>query len=242
MTMRFDTETGVLRLDQDSFDSLVTWYADGMPEGPELAALREAGASTAGHPHPDVANGLEAVTGYRSQLRLDCADHTGEELSGDGWASASDAALLLDSAPGLRDFLALRPELVPVMVARVVHLGPRPRHDSAPVLLPRDVFEGLLGATARDRASAAERYGGEPSGLIGTLVDGPWLRWSVTSRWYTPEGDPASKVVDVIDTVEGLWWVDMDGMDVSTRPTNATAIWRRLSSLLPAETEEPETV
>ncbi|ADD41130.1 hypothetical protein [Stackebrandtia nassauensis] len=240
MTMRFDTETGVLRLDQASFDSLVTWYGDGMPDGPDLAELHEAGASTAGHPHPDVANGLEAVTGYRSRLRLDCVDHTGEELTGDGWAGLADAALLLDSEEGLRDFLALRPELIPVMVARIVHLGPRPRVDAEAVRLPRDVFEGLLGATEPERAAAAERCGGEPTNVIGALVDGPWLYWTVTSSWYTPEGEPASRAVRVVDTVAGLWSIHMDGMSVSMTPTNATAIWRGLSGLIPAETEEPE--
>jgi hypothetical protein len=134
----FDERTGRLRVDQATFDSLVAWAARGAdaPPGPDLAALRDAGAVGPGTAHPALAPGLLAVTEPVCRLSIRLTDERGRTSAGDGWIRSDAASLLLDLPGGMRDFLTVHPSFLPAAIARVVRLGPRPRVRSGPVRVP----------------------------------------------------------------------------------------------------------
>jgi hypothetical protein len=154
----FDERTGRLRLDQPTFDHLVAWaeHVEDEP-GPDLDALREAGAVRPGAAHPALARGLLTVTEPVCRLRLQLSDERGRVRAGDGWIRADAASLLLDLPGGMRDFVTVHPAFVPEAVARLVRLGPRPRARSGPTRVP-----------------------------IERLTPGPWRVWRAEMSWTGP--------------------------------------------------------
>lgn len=240
MTVDFDPANGRLRLDQQSFDRLLEWANGNTTEGPALERLRQSGVVAEGRTHPVLVPVMDTIVEYLCQLRIDLVDHTGMEKSGDGWVGRDGAVLLLDVPGGLRELIAVPAELLPAAIARVVRLGPHPVPAGEPLRLARDGFEGLLTAEPRDRRAAAERLaldGEAAAGLVERLVSGPWRRWTASMAWFTPAGEPASRTLQVIDTDACLCLCEVAGVSAQLLPTNATAVWRRLTLLLPDEVD-----
>lgn len=242
MTVSFDAGTGRLRIDQPAFDRLVEWANGNTTEGPRLDELRRAGVVFQEATHPVLDPVLRTVTDYLCELRVDMIDHNGEERSGDGWIGRDGAVLLLDLPGGQRDLHSLAAELLPAAIARLTRLGPHPVTPGDPLPMTRDVFESLLAATEADRRAAADRLilTGEEAGaaaLVERLVAGPWRRWTAAMAWYTPDGEPATSTLQVLDTDACLCLCEVSGIDAVLWPTNATEVWRRLTLLLPDEVE-----
>ncbi len=245
MTIAFDTRTGRLRLDQETFDCLVAWASGAAEPGPRLTELRDAGAIRNGAPHPAVWPGLQAVTEPVCRLHLASIDDDGQSRSGDGWIASNAAALLLDAPDDMRELVTVHPTFLPMAIARVVRLGPHPRPGSDPLHLPRVVYDGLFAPDQGVRRRAAEQLsagdaGDPPLGdVVEQLVTGPWRLWAVTLTWTTPQGEPAAQAIQVVATDAGLCLVDTGGQDSTMWPTTATRVWRRLTLLLPDEVRAP---
>ncbi|MGH8793273.1 MAG: hypothetical protein ACRDXX_11585 [Stackebrandtia sp.] len=242
MTVDFDADTGRLRLDQLDFDCLVDWANGAENPGPELADLREAGVVTDEVPHPSVVPGLQAVSEPVCQMRIAQMDDRGKHRSGDGWLNRDAAALLLDSADGLRELVTVLPTLLPAVVARIVQLGPRPRPGVEPLGIPTAMFDGMLSSDPEERRAASASmaaHAPEPPmpDVVESFVTGPWRCWSVSMAWLTPEGEQASSNMQVVDTLSGLCMLDIEEQNTSLWPTTATEVWRRLSKLLPDDVE-----
>jgi hypothetical protein len=242
MTIAFDTRTGRLRLDQETFDCLVAWVEGAGAPGPRLAELRDAGAIERGLPHPAVRAGLEAVTEPVCRLQMASLDDSGERKAGDGWVSSDAAALLLDVPGGMRELVTVHPTLLPMAIARVVRLGPHKDPGREPLHLPRELYDGLLGADPAERRRAADGLfasASDPplSAVVECLVTGPWRLWAATLTWTTPQGDPGVHTLQVVDTSAGLCLVDTGWRDSTIWPTSATGIWRQLTLLLPDEVQ-----
>lgn len=242
MTVAFDAANGRLRIDQPAFDRLIEWANGNTDPGPRLDELRRAGVVFQDKTHPVLAPALTAVTDYLCELRLDLVDHTGTEKSGDGWIGGAGAVLLLDLPDGMRELIALPADLLPAVIAKVVSLGPHPVPASEPLSLTRDVFEGLLAGTEAERRSASARLAlpheeGAAAALVERLVNGPWRRWTASMAWYTPDGEPATSTLQVLDTETSLCLCEVAGVNAVLWPSNATAVWRRLTLLLPDEVE-----
>jgi len=219
MTVEFDTATGHLRLSRESFDPLVTRVGDD--------ALRRAGALIADEPHPSIAASLQAVVDARCRLFLELVDDQGRK-HGDGWVADHGAALLFDTADGLCEFVGLPAVLVPAAVARLVGLEPRPQADDAPHHLSSEQYEELIpGHPARIDENSTR--------LAAALASGRWRRWTATATWSDRNGDPASTGLHVLDTEAGWYLCTASETEAVITPTNATAIWRRLTLLLPDE-------
>ena len=245
MTVAFDSHTGRLRLDQETFDCLVAWARGTAEPGPELSELRDAGAIQDGVPHPKVWPGLQAVTEPLCRLQAGSIEHSGRRRIGDGWVSSAAAAVLLDAPDGMRELVTVHPSFLPMTIARVVRLGPRPRAGADPLHLPSALYDSLFDSDEAVRRQAAERLSKGDSvelpmhDVVDRLVTGPWRMWAVTLTWTTPDGQPAARGMQVADTGAGLCLVDTGGQDSTLWPTTATGVWRRLTLLLPDAVRTP---
>jgi hypothetical protein len=125
--VRFDPETATLRLDRESFATLVAHATQPTGDAAHLIELREAGALRDGQYHPALEAGLDAVLNPVCRLEVRVADANGREDHGDGWVAGHAAGFLLPGQEGGCDFVVDHPGFVPERVARIVRLGPRPR-------------------------------------------------------------------------------------------------------------------
>jgi hypothetical protein len=255
----FDPGTGRLQLPQAAFDVLVAWARGHEDPGPELLALRDAGAVPAagGGAHPALAPGLRAVAQPVCRLRVTVTDPPGGLKAGDGWIDPHTAALLLDlpqptksaphhptpdgdfaGTPGpseLRDFLALPPDFLPAAIARLVRLGPRPRARPEPVPLRAEPVDGLDAADPAVRTRAVAALG---EALEQQRLGGPWRAWRAGTTWSGRDGAGLGRrAVQVVDAEPGLFLAESDGEYATLWPTTPTAVWRLLVRLLPDTAE-----
>ena len=138
-------------LDQETFDHLVAWARGSEEPGPELSELRDAGAIQDGVPHPKVWSGLQAVTEPVCRLQMGSIEHSGRRRIGDGWVSSEAAALLPAAPDGRRELVTVHPSFIPMTIARVVRLGPRPRSGTEPLHLPSTLYDGLFDSDETER-------------------------------------------------------------------------------------------
>ena len=242
MSFVFNADSGRVRLDQPTFDRLVSWVNGDDTADPQLTALVDSGAITRNEPHRALVPGLRAVTGSLCRLRIGLIDDRGTRKAGDGWVGRGEAALLLDLPDGDRELIALHPTLLPAVIARVTRLGPRPTSGSEPLHLTGELLADLLSGNASDRKAAAETLAVHDSdrplpGLVAGLVSGPWRRWTVTVEWRTPQGEPASHTLQVLDADTCLCLCEASSTNATLWPTTASGVWRRLTLLLPDEVE-----
>lgn len=211
MTVEFAPETGHLRLSRTDFDRLVTLTGND--------ALHRAGVLTAGTPHPAIAADLRAVADAHRHLTLELVDEQGRK-HGDGWIADHDAVLLFDTTDGLCEFVGLPVALIPAAVARLVGLQPRRQADDAPHHLSREQYEALL-------PGRPVRIDENRGGLAAALSSGRWRHWSVTRSTRTGE----TTDLQVLDTEAGWYLCTTSDTEAVITPTDATAIWRRLTQL-----------
>jgi hypothetical protein len=96
-------------------------------------------------------------------------------------------------------------------VARLVELGPRPRPAREPLrAAPPDLAKALAGGAALPGLPPVDRH------------------WELE---LASESDEPLGSIEVLDTAEGLWLVEAEGAEVVLRPSDPTAVWRRLAAL-----------
>lgn len=248
MRLMFDTATGRLRLDPEMFRHLAGWAAGTQPPGSVLGEFREAGVIQGGAPHPALAAGLHAVRAPRCRLRADLRAAQGRTETGECWVSDEPvAALLLDLPDGLVEFVTLDPAFLPLALARVVELGPRPRLAAQPLQAPSGLLDRLTAAEPDVRAGAVSELAAmAPDAAtreaVAALSSGLRRDWVIRSAWQAPAGSElAGRMVRVLDSSAGLWLIQPQavlGMGAELLwPTTPTMVWRYLTRLLPDDHE-----
>jgi hypothetical protein len=129
-----------------------------------------------------------------------------------GWTGGAGAFLMVPRDRPLLELIPLQLAFLPDAIARLVELGPRPR-------------------------PARETLRPPPADLALAVARGAPLPGlpSVERHWelrLTGEGDEPLGSIEVLDTADGLWVVQPQGAEVTIRPSEATAVWRRLTALV----------
>lgn len=236
----FEPEIGRLRLDRETFGTLADWAAGVHTVGPALGELRAAGVINDGQAHATVAPGLAAVGSPVCRLRIDMLDCDGAAETAEAWVSGEPAAGMLLPLPNeLTEFITLTPVFLPVLLARFVELGPRPRLLAQPVRATENQIARL---TTGDRdAAVAELVDGVPDELTRNVVTdlASELRryWAIRASWESSRGELTGRMVRVLDTAAGLWLLQSQEdpqREVETIwPTTPTTVWRYITRLLP---------
>ncbi len=174
----------------------------------ELAELRA--ALRAGSLDDERAAALAPLEDPDWALRIELGDGTGEAWLGDG------RLVLRTAAADGGDRLALLPaDLLAGTLAELVDLGPRPHAEGA---APLRVSAGELA-----RALAA------PAAATGPLA--PVVR-TLRRRWRVETRRPGEqRVLEAIDTAEGIWLLVPDGGEVELLPVTPTRVFRLLVAL-----------
>lgn len=242
--VEFVPERGRLRLPLEAFDALVA--GPGADPGAD-AALEAAGVTTGGAHHPVVEMLVAPALAPTCVVEVSVAGargSTGHRV----FVSPGGATALLHVSDGLVQVVAARADGVPALVARTVHLGPRPRlggGDAAPA--PQDV-SGLTLAEPSTVAAAADRLAAStpwPT-FADALRAGTWRLWTARATWPGPDGETGGRALTVLDTPAGMAQVcglDESGSegapDVRLTPATPSSVWLGLVRLLPGDDELP---
>jgi hypothetical protein len=201
----FDPERGRLLIGEDAMRVLVAHAADPIAVAAgdavsELAALQAAGVISGGRAHPALAGAVAAIV--RPELCTLELSHSGKAMQ--GWVSYDAAALLLPEASGddgRRALLAVHPTVLPVALAELVELGPRPVADGA-----------------------------APVVYLPDAIDDVHRRWRLEAAWRLEDGAAGGDGLEVLDTASGLWMLttgDEGGPPIAW-PVTPTLIWRHI--------------
>jgi hypothetical protein len=176
-----------------------------------LAAVRERADG-------DLRQALAALDAPVTTLDLQRGDREGRGWVDDRWAAIE--------VPGR--FVAVPTDFLPVALARLFALGPRPRMERAERLRRR---AGELAAMLARGEAAGD------SEAARTLAQTLREHWRVEARWAPAPGSPGVRMVEAIDTAAGVWLVIPDDPEVELWPVTPTVLWRRLTALLPRSEE-----
>ncbi len=120
------------------------------------------------------------------------------------WLTSVRAALLLPLDDTLRRRLTDLPVwALPDAVSRLVDLGPRPRPAEA-----------------------------EPVSLSKLLADGACRHWTLERTDLQADDGTLGGSIEVVDTEAGLWVVEQGDDGLVASPSNPTAVWRAMISLV----------
>ena len=180
---------------------------------PDAAELHAAGLLRDGRPDPARAAELAPLAAPEWQLLLEAGDAGGE-----GWTAAGRLVLHTPGDDGVDRVALLPADLLPGTLATLVDLGPRPHAEGAAPLRVR----------AGDLALALARSEPEVTGPLAAIVVALRVRWRVEAR---RPGD--RRVVEALDTAEGLWLIVPDGPEVDLLPVTPTRVFRLLVALAP---------
>jgi hypothetical protein len=163
---------------------------------------------------------LAAVRAPICEIALALDDRTGSAWVGPAWCLLS---VPLDD--GRRRVHAGPTDWLPILLARLNGLQPRPRQKAEHGLRldAAGLAQALAGGVADPRVDE----------LLRTRVG----HWRATARWSAPAGAPSTRTIEVIDCLTGLWRVSATGDQVELEPTTPTAVWRELVGLLPSDQE-----
>lgn len=243
----FEPDTGRLRLDRETFGTLADWAAGVHTAGSAMAELRAAGVLADGQLHTTLAPGLGAVGDPVCRLRIDMRDRDGAAETAEAWVSGDAAAgMLLPLSDGMTEFITLAPVFLPVILARFVELGPRPRLLAQPVSASEDLTARLTsGGPDGRQAAAAELARSAPDeptrDALTTLTSELRCDWAIRAAWESPRGGLAGRMLRVLDATTGLWLLqpqeDPTAEVETIWPTTPTTVWRYLTRLLPDDDE-----
>jgi len=127
-----------------------------------------------------------------------------------------------DDVPGLMTGVV---PAVPLQIAKLVALGPRPSCAEPEVVVVGDL-------SGVDDALAA---GDLPAAVAGVIAAPDAMQWLARARWLAPDG-PVEREVVVFDGGAAGLLLCMplpDGDDVALLPCSSTDVWRALCALLP---------
>ena len=200
-----DADIGVLRLGDDTFDVLQR-LADGGAELLDEPALREQVALLRSAFVLDTEGRFHPslVSAIAAIRQADNAlTLTERDQVTRVWLTPVRAALLLPLDDTLRRRLTDLPVwALPDAVSRLVDLGPRPRPAEA-----------------------------EPVSLSELLAGGIRRRWTLERTDLQADDGTLGGSIEVVDTEAGLWVVEQ-GDDGLASPSNPTAVWRAMISLV----------
>ena len=139
--------------------------------------------------------------------------------TGYGWAGARLAALVVPA--GERWTLHVVPvEFVPDVLARLNGLGPRSeRRLASPVRFDPELLARAVATGEHEVARGLREH------------------WRVDALWPAGPERVSRRVVEVLDTQDGLWLVTPVDGQVELAHVRATEVFRRLCGLLPSSTE-----
>ena len=140
------------------------------------------------------------------------------EVRGDG----DLCVLVTERAEGRRALLPLAAEQVPLVLAVLVELGPRPVPAGPAIRLAPAAMAVLIGR----RQAHGHGLEAEDATALQRRLDGGVRHWTV--RVETPAW---SRNLEVLDGDGGIWRVRPDGELVELVPTTATAVLRELVAL-----------
>jgi len=233
----FDLGQGLLRLSRPTLVVLrARWRgADhGEPDADEhIGALRKAGVIRRRGVHPEVEAALAPMERPVCELEVRESGRLVE-----GWMSREAVSFVYPAHEDLVDVAVIHPSLVPWSLASLVGLEPRPRTEVAiDLLLVREDIERLLSAKVYDPAAVRGPSGDEPAATVARAMDrivaGLRGRWRAEARWVNRDGQPAGRVVEVIDTDDGLWLVEPADREMKLRAITPTMAWRLLINMPP---------
>jgi hypothetical protein len=151
---------------------------------------------------------------------------------GRGWVDPETAVLAVPGPDGSPRHVQFPPRFLPDALARVNDLAPRPRWEPAERLrLSAGELAEIL--ATRDAGRAARAAGETGERLVRALRE----HWSVAATWAPAPGSPGVRIVEALDTAEGMWLVVPDDPGVELWPTTPTAVFRLLCALLPRDDE-----
>jgi hypothetical protein len=229
--VRFDPAKASLQAPRGTLNHLVA-LAEGSAVGPDRSAsLRAAGVIDDDGIHPAIAPALSAISTPVCTMTLTRwpSENPGSSLRVEGWTNPHIAVLLL---PGSDDICLLtwaHPTFLPVALARLVGLGPRPgragRQGGTPQPWPRQV--------SREPATTF-RFGdwGEDAGPG---------RWEITMRWDPAPPSTGTATLRVLDSDDGYRAMETPGGESggartegrTIRLLTSTEVWREILALLP---------
>lgn len=166
----------------------------------------------------DLRRALAAMDAPTATLEIARGDREGRGWVDDRWAAIE--------IPGR--FVAVPTDFLPVALARLLDLGPRPRMEPA---------ERLRYRAGELASMLALREAPQDSEAARTLVETLREHWRVEARWSPAPRSPGVRIVEAIDTEAGVWLVVPDDPDVELWPVTPTILWRRLTALLPRDEE-----
>jgi hypothetical protein len=143
-------------------------------------------------------------------LRIEVGDAVAEMAVAD-----RELVLRTPGEDGGERVATLPADLLPGTLAELVDLGPRPHAEGA---APLRVRAGDLALAVADPAAA--------HGPLGAVVSTLRTRWRVEAR---RPGE--RRVVEALDTAEGLWLLMPDGPEVDLVPVTPTRVFRLLVAL-----------
>lgn len=200
-----DPETGVLALEPGTFDALVS-HTRGEHRAGEmddhLAALRAADVLD----DPAVALALRPIAqGAPARVTIH-RDGVGARA----WVADNLVTLVVPVAADRVELTCVFSRFLPVALARLVGLEPRPRPPGEEIEL--DV-PGMARYIAGDGSAAQDSALPTPRGYWRAQVEGP---------------DGPGESCEVLDTDAGLYQLSPGSTTVRAVPADATEVWRRL--------------
>jgi len=225
----FDGTTGVLRAPPSAW--AVLRAVIGGSDTVDDAARRElesAHVLVGDAVHPSLVPALAAIRAPICSLALSRGSRTAS-----AWIDGRVAALHLPEPDGRLTLTTVPTSFVPIALAKMNDLSPRPHcPPRAPLRLRAGELATLL---AFGRAGvAAHREGPE---AVRALVAGLREHWRVEARWARSPASPGVRVVEVVDTRDGLWLVTPDDPYVELSPSTPSAVFEALVRLLPRDAD-----
>lgn len=213
-------------------------------------AMAATGAVPGGAVPPNLVAPLGAVRDPEFLLHVDTVTDRGRRLRGRGWAAQGAGMITLNAPGGDLDIRPAEPGFLPVALARLVGLGPRPRLDFAPLEVSRADLDDVFGIHPRKRAALVRAAAGErlaepaTKAAASALARGPWTLATLRAEWPGPDGTAARRTVRIWDFTAGIALVDpVPGHPdtVVIRPSEASTAYLRLAQLLPTDGERLDT-
>lgn len=220
----FEPDAAFAELPEDQLEALLA--------GTATEPLRAAGVVGDRGVAPALAAAVAAVAAPLATVAV-ARDDTESRL----WVSPGGTAVVMPAGYGRRRIVEVPTRFVPDALARLVDLGPRPRpREEAPPRL-RFTSGALATLLATRRPVAALDPDPAQRAAADALVAGLRTHWRVEARWDPAPGSAGLRVVEVVDTETGMWFVVPDGPDVELWPATPTAVFSQLAGLLPRDAE-----